>query len=545
MSSNMRREQFNTRERALSTDLNDMTAYLHRNIIEAVRQSHLGQDLPNTAGGSEQVRTSGVIAGFRASVTGADLNVTIHPGQALKYNAAALSTDSLYDWFEQIGTQVFDLTALVDPGNPRWVCIEIDTSSAPASPVVSSQARDIFDPGTGAFSPSVVTKVTGPGTPVLVANAATPAATPLLPVGATDRIPLCYVYLDAATVTIATTDVVLCRPMLRKEMGDPGERVTMGGGVNVGAVGDEVEVLQIRGDSGLRGPGPWALQQTGAIDMTVEGQGGLLSGSTYPPASPGPMYCVVASPPYPAGYDADLGPESTREVKPLGGFGLSPAPFALADDNCVLFFTFGDPTGVGEDLDGDFGVVTPASTQWAGGTSEVLAYAGAASYFGTSPAVINSLGKQQYIGKGKVVMDDGNVPFELDTQTSTSSGNTTGNYRNSEPLNQGGDVVLPLTAFAAMIACAVSPLAGSASDMRLYDYLSGFGDVPTFTTASWAVVLEPTNAAVIVGAPELNSPGSSVGAIGDFGWNHTEGNGVLSSVQFFVRGYVDQILARR
>ena len=71
-----------------------------------------------------------------------------------------------------------NLTAFIDPGNPRWVAIEIAPGSTPE--VVS--ARDVFQPALGTFTVANVTKVERPE-PVITVNPGAPAATPQLPAG--------------------------------------------------------------------------------------------------------------------------------------------------------------------------------------------------------------------------------------------------------------------------------------------------------------------------------------------------------------------------
>jgi hypothetical protein len=297
MASHIRRIVSNTRERILSTDANNATALHHRALVEASAAILLGD-----------ASIFGVIRGLTVSTSGGVLTVTVAPGLALRSGTAATTYDSATQWIELRSSQTLDLAANVDGANPRWVVIEI----AEASAVESSEARDIFDPLTGTFSSSSITKVSG-SSPTLTARAGTAAAAPVFPAGIAGVIPLGYVYLTAAAASINVSDIVMCRPMLRSENAETfagaGGRSVWGGGVSVSAAGVDV-VLRSAGGAFLNHRMAWsAAPADGTTTMTVTAAG--CDGAAFPVADD-VVYFYACPPPYPAGYDASLAPREHR-----------------------------------------------------------------------------------------------------------------------------------------------------------------------------------------------------------------------------------------
>lgn len=297
MSSHIRRLQANTRERILSTDWNNATALHHRALIEAGAAVLQGD-----------ANLFGVVKGLTVSASGVDLDVTVATGLAIRSGTAATTYDSAAQWIELRTAEAVDLTALVDPANPRWAVIEI----AEASAVETSEARDIFDPVTGTFSSSSVTKVTG-SSPTITARAGTAAATPVFPAGAAGVIPLAYVYLGAAAVAITATDIVMCRPMLRSENAETfagaGGRPVWGGGVSVAAAGTDI-VLRSAGGRFLNHRMNWAIAPadgTAAFTVTAPGYDGAAA-----PVADDVVYFYACPAPYPNGYDTNLAPREHR-----------------------------------------------------------------------------------------------------------------------------------------------------------------------------------------------------------------------------------------
>lgn len=297
MSSHIRRIVSNTRERILSTDANNATALHHRALVEAGAAILQGD-----------ASLFGVIRGLTVSTSGGVLTVTVAPGLALRSGTAATTYDSATQWIELRSSQTVDLATHVDGANPRWVVIEI----AEASAVESSEARDIFDPLTGTFSSSSITKVSG-SSPTLTARAGTAAATPVFPAGVAGVIPLGYVYLAAATASINITDIVMCRPMLRSEnaetLAGAGGRAVWGGGVSVSVAGLDV-VLRSAGGRFLNNRMSWSVAPgDGTTTLTVTAPG--CDGAALPVADD-VVYYYACPAPYPSGYDATLAPREHR-----------------------------------------------------------------------------------------------------------------------------------------------------------------------------------------------------------------------------------------
>lgn len=298
MSSHIRRLQANTRERILSTDWNNATALHHRALIEAGAALLQGD-----------ANLWGVVKGLTVSASGADTRVTVATGLALRSGSAATTYDSATQWIELRSATTVDLSGLIDPANPRWAVIEIVEASA----TETSEARDIFDPVTGTFSSSSVVKVTG-SSPTVSSRAGTAAANPVFPAGAAGVIPLAYVYLGAAAVTINATDIVMCRPMLRSENAETfagvAGRPVWGGGVSVAAAGTDV-VLRPAGGRFLNSRVPWAIAPadgTTTFSLTAQSYDGAAA-----PVADDVVYFYACPAPYPSGYDSSLAP---REFRP-------------------------------------------------------------------------------------------------------------------------------------------------------------------------------------------------------------------------------------
>ena len=323
MSSHIRRVRWNTRERALTSDLNDASALLHRALVEALRRVESGD-----------AAQSGVLGGFTASADGATMNITIAPGLALLRQTAPTYLDSDWTWVESASVQSIDLTALADPAQPRWVAIELE----PAEAVELSTARDIWVPANSTFLSQNVVKLSG-SSPQLIATPGAAQATPVLPAGTPGRIPLAYVRLGAAATSIAVTDVVACRPLLVEPL--RGDAMVQGGGVEVDTVGsDNVRLIATQGT--FRNGLDFEISTRTLADHVLTT--GASSSGIYPPANQGPvyLYAVPATLLYPAGYDAHLGP---REFRVSGaGAGHFTGGVSASYRNCVVIASDIAPT---------------------------------------------------------------------------------------------------------------------------------------------------------------------------------------------------------
>lgn len=293
MSAFIRRLIWNTRERLVSTDLNDATTLHHRALLEAATLL--------ASGGS--TRRHGVVSGLQVTVLGVGMDVSVGAGLALIAATSPSSDDSASQWVELGSAQTVTLAA-ADPTNPRWDVIEI----AAADAVELSSLRDAFNPAIGTFTPAAMDKRRG-SSPTLYATAGTAAAVPELPAGTAGRIPLAYVYVPAATATLSLNAEILCRPMLtrRDNLRDAPQVQVSGGGISADGSTATVVLHGARGtfDDGT----PWEIDDGTVLTPNTAG-----ATATYPNAGADTLYHAYAvKPRYPAGYAADL---AAREFVP-------------------------------------------------------------------------------------------------------------------------------------------------------------------------------------------------------------------------------------
>lgn len=367
MSSDIRRIVWNTRERALSTDLNDASALQHRALIEGLAAGEYGD--------TQQL---GVMRGLTVSVPGGSLSVSVAAGLAMRLGSAPTTYDSAIEWVELRSAQSVDLSSYVDGANPRWVCIEIANTDA----VETSSSRDVWNPATGTFSSSSLDKVRG-SAPAITVTAGTAAATPQLPAGVAGRIPLAYVYIPAGAATLTAGDVVHCRPIMKagghRDTFRSSVRSVEGGGVSVASLGTTVALRQCTGVFDLHHVPFGVGVGSGSTTSLAVPAGGYDGGSV--PATDAPVYFYAIPAPYPAGYDASLAP---REFRPEASAATRFPALVTADlSGCLVVASTTAPnTGTlqGAPTAGNFSIT---AAPWGG--SAVVArsrgvYLGAASW---------------------------------------------------------------------------------------------------------------------------------------------------------------------
>lgn len=150
MSSSGDSEVFNTLERAVSGDLNDLQAIAQRNVANIL--GYYGQSARVVGVPSDTVRNV-VFGGLIASPSG--VNVSISPG-ALGQNTNTLAPvpgplDSTYRFARN---DVATVVAMPAPGVTTYYLIEAQMVEV----VTSSQLRDIYNPTLNVFAPALVTK---------------------------------------------------------------------------------------------------------------------------------------------------------------------------------------------------------------------------------------------------------------------------------------------------------------------------------------------------------------------------------------------------
>lgn len=503
MASHIRRVVWNTRERVLSTDFNNAAALQHRALVESLSAVLVADD----------TLRSGVVRGLQASVQNGTLNVIVSPGLALLQETAATSFDSDMSWVELRQNATVDLTALVDPADPRWVVIEIASNEA----TETSELRDIYNPASGTFSSQTVPKVTG-SSPTLTARGGTPAAEPAFPSGTTGAIPLCYVYVPAAAATLTVGDIVMCRPRLQAP-GDADLQTgnmlrVQGGGIEAAGATDNVVLQEARGRF-REHSFDWEINSATHTQLAVTEEGS--GGAFFPPVSATNVYFYACPPPYPSGYDAHL---AAREFI-LGSNAASRFAGAVSDGqaNCLVVALTGTPNNgslQGEPSGGSFTINEPAFGGAASIADTDAVYLGHVLY---DPGGVAGF-RSQTVRGADVLPDPGFSP----TIDLTGGGSPSSAWENS------GTQVFPSTALKVYSEVTVQIGAGNtgqvsvtdAQNLTLQDHVEAPGG--TALTRSWAF------------APFVTAGSGNV----TYSTSGTVAIGTLAA-----RAYEDTILARR
>jgi hypothetical protein len=486
---------YNTRERALSTDLNDTTNLIHRGLMQALK-AVLGE-------------RSGVIEGFETTIVGVGLDVTVSPGIALLNTGGSTADDSDFTWIELDAADTVTLPA-ADGANPRWDVIEVEENDA----VILSTPRDIFDPSTGTFTPQAVTKRRG-SSPTLSVRSGTPAATPLLPAGIAGRIPLAYIRVPAAAVNLVTTDFVRCRPLVGSE--DVRGEV-QGGGISVAAPGLAVSVHEARGKFPGRAHS-WRIPGGLAITLAAN-----IMVNTALPVADDIIHFYAIPAPYPTGYDSHL---AGREFVP-GSTVLALFPCAAAGiEGAVVIASTSDPDAAtlqGAPAAG--GPITCGSFGTIAIDDDSAAFLGSTFFrFATTDLI-----SQQYKGAGTVFhdLDDTGTVQESDSQSSTSQGLTSYDLTRSDPLSIAGSTVVPPHATESMCRITQNITGSVISNVLLLSSLrSGYTETLT-ANAGYSFKQ------LFKGWVDITGQ-----------WNHQESAGGTSAINVQGEGYRDGILARR
>ena len=299
MSAQIPRVVVNTRQRLLSEDFNNVSALTSKALIMLELAREVGDDYLQAAAGR-----SGVVGGFLVRCLPATNTIEISPGIALMADAAI---DPTYDppevWIQQNSTVSIDLSALIDPVNPRLVTIEV----APSDGTLVSSAIDVFDPGTGLFGVNPLAPRVQGSVPIWFTTAGAPAAAPVLAGGTVGRIPIAVVKLVGAQAGFADefASVLMCRPLLGADADRlvprgyvEGGGCSVGeesGGVLVGLTGIYLSHLTAS-LAGVEG------SLAGLIKFTSLGRTSNLTNPATLLAVAGPVYGYAAPPPWPGDY---------------------------------------------------------------------------------------------------------------------------------------------------------------------------------------------------------------------------------------------------
>ena len=526
MASFNRRLIWNTRERLLSTDLNDATALLHAKGTDEVVGIVSGDAYKTTN------PLSGVVAGLTVYATGGNLEVRVRPGIAFKHGTPATSLDSPYLKIELLQEQTIDLSAYVDAANPRWVAIEV----APADTAELVSTRDIFDPALGTFTPQNVDKIRRPE-PVFTVTAAAPGPNPLLPTGTPGVMPLAYVYIDANATQIVPTDVVLCRPLLNSVSLMPTTVLGKGGLNVVSAGGTQVQAKEFAVK--FAGMGNVSEVLIGAVnDAGIAGSPNWVQGE-FLPATDQPVYAYLMAAPFPPGYDADVA--SNREFVDLSTrFPSNPTLGVLGG---IIVWSTQAPAASDAQGQHPSATVQLNDATWAGGSvpQSKTAYLGAVSY-------VQSIAPAGFITQttrgDRVKLTEG-TKLPADFSSLVSPGNVAGaagQFANLSPLllNNGGKglaQVLPDS-----YEWEVLLLDNANGNPRNYSYaIEPDGQVAAIDRM---FVFESNSAGDAYQRTHQRIMRTNLGP-GVFTWDHEVTGGGLSAITVATTGYRDRILAQR
>lgn len=285
---------YNTRERAVSSDLNRMTALLHRAQLEA---------MAFMASGS--VKKSGCFGdSFIITPQAGTMRTSIGVGLALFVDSTAVYPESQTVWTESL--EIREVTHDAADAQPRYDVIEMQ----PGTLVSSTQPRDVFDPVTGTFTVVNLTKEIK-SYPTFRIVKGTAGAVPSIPAGSAGWMPLGYVYIPGGAVSLVATDVVYARPILAALVEQegwvspkPSALATELDGGGVDAAGSSLVTTVSRTLTG-RFPGHFskfrASAQTTMTLSTLTSDGGF-------PVANSVLYWYAIPAPWPAGYDASMAP---------------------------------------------------------------------------------------------------------------------------------------------------------------------------------------------------------------------------------------------
>lgn len=323
--------QWNSRERALSTDLNRQAQLVARGLTEVA-----------TALASGTQRMAGVFGGgFLVTPVAGTMKCTITPGTALFKDGVSVYPDSTVQWIES--STLREVTLDASDASDRYDVIEM----RPGTFVASTQPRDQFNSVTGTFTVvNMVKEVIS--YPEFQARKGTPSATPSIPAGTAGWMPLAYVRVVGNALTLVATDVVYCRPLLdpqtaygysnpalvRNSSKVRGGGLTAAGGSTTASVAAEVTG---------RFPGSFHDFRVG---VAVEAKlGSLTHDGGVLPVSSCALYFYACPAPYPAGYDTSLAPREFWTPDPNMVYGASSGFTSSArQDGCIVVSSENTPT---------------------------------------------------------------------------------------------------------------------------------------------------------------------------------------------------------
>ncbi len=223
MSSTTKSLKYNTRERALSTDLNREQAFLSNSLAKFARSLLL--NLYPTTGTpyystnesfEDPIETDrpvrgAVLQGLRPYPINGTVDLLITAGEALLVDAAG-----------DVGADDFNVALVDDDGVQSTGILTLTANSSGSGRVdivecrvinydYETSSRDVYDPGTGLFTVATLTKVTGKKLEYRIRTGAAAAAWP----GIVDEwMPLAVLVVPDGTTDFDTVDIYDVRPLV-------------------------------------------------------------------------------------------------------------------------------------------------------------------------------------------------------------------------------------------------------------------------------------------------------------------------------------------
>jgi hypothetical protein len=205
----MKREVINSRERAVSTDINRLQDFLASEVgqlfFEQVGKSSVSDDHQPGTESSPAVGSTppfnAVLNGLRPYPINGTRDLLITPGVLLSDNLASTGDDSPLLYCNDPGINAAGVLQLTtSPGAVRIDVLECQPTTA----VLETDNRDIYNIVTGLFAPAMVTKVTAARLTYRIRTGTPGAGFPGLVAG---WIPIMVCRVDAAATTWDTCDL--------------------------------------------------------------------------------------------------------------------------------------------------------------------------------------------------------------------------------------------------------------------------------------------------------------------------------------------------
>jgi hypothetical protein len=245
MAGGMKEMVINTQERAISPDINRLQKFKGSDVAELLRylMNVTGNDDLDAAGVIVEPNTiatpllAEIINGLLVRPVAGTLNLLVDPGVVLAMAPDAAPDDSNYKYIHDPGVTVAgNLVMTAGAGATRIDVVECQVTNI----VTETDNRDIFDPTTGLFTATSVTKArqdtvtnNGAGAPNIRVRAGAPGGG--YPAAVAGWLPLAVVSVPAAAASVdvmtfwdvrpLVNDRVLAPSALTRQLSDPGMRV--------------------------------------------------------------------------------------------------------------------------------------------------------------------------------------------------------------------------------------------------------------------------------------------------------------------------------